>query len=132
MALVFVLFIASVYLLNKWLYQPILAFMDARDKMISDDLANASSNDGEIEAIRAESASIIESAKKEATAIKEKAILEAKDKAFNKVESLKQSNEADLAKFLETLDSQKNELKNALIAQIPEFKKSLSNKIKQI
>ena len=42
MLLVFCLFILCVFLLNQWLYKPILEFMDARDKMIKDDLESKS------------------------------------------------------------------------------------------
>lgn len=132
MLLVFVLFILSIYLLNKWLYQPILSFMDARDAMIKNDLDNASGNEGEIEAIKGEIESILDSARKEATAIKEKAILEAKAEYDKKIEALKMENEKDLANFLESMRAEKDNIKSALLTQLPDFQKSLNAKIKQI
>lgn len=132
MLLVFVLFIISIYLLNKWLYQPIFSFMDARDAMIKNDLDNASGNEGEIEAIKGEIESILDSARKEATAIKEKAILEAKAEYDKKIEALKAENEKDLANFLESMRVEKDNIKSALLAQLPDFQKSLNAKIKQI
>lgn len=132
MLLVFVIFIASIYLLNKWLYQPIFNFMDSRDAMIKNDLDNASGNDSEIESINAERQNILDSARKEATAIKEKALLEAKAEYERQIEALKAENEKDLAVFLESAQKEKQSIKSALLAQMPEFQKSLNAKIKQI
>ena len=132
MLLVFVLFILSIYVLNRWLYQPILNFMDARDAMIKNDLDNASGNEGEIVAIGGEIEGVLDAARKEATAIKEKAILEAKARYDSEIEALKAENEADLARFLESMQKEKESIKSALLAQMPEFQKSLNAKIKQI
>lgn len=132
MLLVFVLFILSIYLLNRWLYQPILNFMDARDAMIKNDLENASGNEGEIEAIKGEIADILDNARKEATAIKEKASLEIRAKCDREIEALKAENEKDLARFLESMQKEKESIKSALLAKMPDFQKSLNAKIKQI
>ena len=132
MLLVFVLFILSIYVLNRWLYQPILNFMDARDAMIKNDLDNASGNEGEIVAIGSEIEGVLDAARKEATAIKEKAILEAKAKYDKAIESLKVEQEKDLARFLESMQKEKESIKSALLAQMPDFQKSLNAKIKQI
>ena len=132
MLLVFVLFILSIYVLNRWLYQPILNFMDARDAMIKNDLDNASGNEGEIVAIGGEIEGVLDTARKEATAIKEKAILEAKAKYDEAIESLKIEQEKDLARFLESMQKEKESIKSALLAQMPDFQKSLNAKIKQI
>lgn len=106
--------------------------MDARDAMIKNDLENASGNEDEIEAIKNEMANILESARKEATLIKEKAILEAKDKYNKHIDAIKQENEKDLANFLESMRIEKDNIKSALLAQMPTFQKSLNAKIKQI
>lgn len=132
MLLVFVLFILSIFLLNKWLYQPILNFMDARDNMIKNDLENANSNDSSIESIHNEINDILQLAKKEATEIKEQAIEKAKLEYNKQIDEEKSANEKDLAIFLESLQEQKDELKKSLLLQIPEFQKSLSSKLKQI
>ena len=132
MALVFVIFILSIFLLNKWLYQPILRFMDARDEMIKNDLDNASGNDSEMESINAERQNILESARKEATAIKEKALSEAKAEYEKHIEALKAENEKDLAGFLESMQKEKQSIKSALLAQMPEFKDSLNKKLQNI
>ncbi|MGX3010762.1 F0F1 ATP synthase subunit B family protein [Helicobacter sp. 23-1044] len=132
MALVFVLFILSIYLLNKWLYQPILAFMDARDAMIKNDLDNASGNESEIAHIDSQIQAILDSAKKEAFSIKEKATLEAKADSANNIEQLKTENDRKLVAFLEALNSEKKSAKSALLSQIPAFQNALNDKIKSM
>lgn len=131
MLLVFVLFILSIYILNKWLYQPILDFMDARDNMIKNDLENANSNDDEIKSIQKEINDILHRAKNEATAIKDQALEKAKLEYEKQIEEAKVANEKDLTIFLESMQEQKNKLKKSLLTQIPEFQQKISNKLKQ-
>lgn len=132
MLLVFVLFIAAVYLLNKWLYQPILGFMDARDDMIKNDLANVDGNDSEMEAIDNEIHSILDAARKEATAIKESATLAAKEEYAKNIEMLKTENDNNLNVFLESMQQEKEALKATLLSQMPEFQASIKNKLQHI
>lgn len=131
MLLVFILFILSIYLLNKWLYQPILNFMDARDNIIKNDLENANSNDDEIKSIQKEINDILNQAKNEAMIIREQALEKAKQEYEKQIEEIKSANEKDLAVFLESMQEQKNKLKESLLTQIPEFQKQISNKLKQ-
>lgn len=132
MALVFVLFIISIYVLNKWLYQPIFSFMDARDKMIKDDLANVDGNDSQIAHIDGEIRTILDEARKEAGAIKENAQNLAKADYASNIERLKTENDANLSARLQALQKEKEELKGALLAQLPTFQASLNNKLKSI
>lgn len=132
MALVFVLFIISIYVLNKWLYQPIFSFMDARDKMIKDDLANVDGNDSQIAHIDGEIRTILDEARKEAGAIKENAQNLAKADYASNIERLKNENDANLSARLQALQKEKEELKGALLAQLPTFQASLNNKLKSI
>lgn len=132
MLLVFCLFILCVFLLNQWLYKPILEFMDARDKMIKDDLESSSSNDAEIEEIKDQINTILENAKKEATTIKEQMQLQVKNEYDRKIDEVKSRNEKELVSFIDSLKQEKDELKQALALQIPDFKNSLNAKLKQM
>ena len=132
MLLVFCLFILCVFLLNQWLYKPILEFMDARDKMIKDDLESSSSNDAEIEEIKDQINTILENAKKEATTIKEQMQLQVKSEYDRKIDEVKSRNEKELVSFIDSLKQEKDELKQALALQIPDFKNSLNVKLKQM
>ena len=132
MLLVFCLFILCIFLLNNWLYKPILEFMDARNKMIKDDLESSSGNDSEIGEIKNQINTILENAKKEAAIIKEQAQLQAKDKYDKDIDEIKSKNEKELLSFIDSLKKEKDELKEALSLQIPDFKNSLSIKLKQM
>lgn len=132
MALVFVLFIVSIYVLNKWLYQPILGFMDARDEKIKNDLANIDGNDSQIAHIDVEIRVILDEARKEAGAIKESALNEAKADYANNIERLKSENDTNLSARLQALQKEKEELKSALLAQMPEFQNALNRKLQNI
>ena len=132
MLLVFCLFILCIFLLNQWLYKPILNFMDARDKMIKDDLESSNNNDIEIAEIKNKIDSILENAKKEAATIKEQAQLQAKDKYDKNIEEIKSNNEKEFVSFIDSLKEEKEELKKALLLQMPDFKNSLNAKLKQM
>lgn len=132
MLLVFVLFIASIYVLNRWLYQPIFGFMDARDDMIKNDLANIDGNDSEVAHIDGEIQSILDNARKEASSIKESATLMAKEEYTKNIEQLKAENDKNLASFLESMQKERESLKSSLLSQIPTFQESLNNKLKSI
>ncbi len=132
MLLVFVLFIISIYVLNRWLYQPILGFMDARDDMIKNDLANIDGNDSEVAHIDGEIQSILDNARKEASSIKESATLMAKEEYTKNIEQLKAENDKNLASFLESMQKERESLKSSLLSQIPTFQESLNNKLKSI
>lgn len=130
MLLVFFVFILCIVLLNQWLYKPILTFMDSRNAMIENDLANTNSNQSEIDAINKEIEGILEVAKKEATSLKENAILRSKTHYEQKIQTIKDSQEKDFANFMKNLENEKQELQQSLMAQMPNFKKSLESKLK--
>ncbi len=132
MLLVFFLFIICIFLLDTWLYKPILKFMDARDDMIKNDMENANSNDSNIEHIQNEIAHILEEAKKEAAFIKEQATTQAKSIYDNKIQELQSNNDKDFVAFTEQLQRDKEELKQSLLMQMPEFQTILANKLKQL
>ncbi len=132
MLLVFFLFLLSIFLLNQWLYKPILNFIDAREKMIKDDLESSSNNDSEIINIQKEINDILENAKKEAVSIKEQAYLCAKANYDKKINDIKVNNEKEMALFIESLNNEKDILKEELLSRIPEFKSILDSRLKQM
>lgn len=132
MLLVFVLFIIAIYVLNKWLYQPILTFMDARDERIKNDLANIDGNDSQIAHIDGEIRIILDEARKEASAIKENALNVAKEDYATNIEQLKSQNDENLNARLKSLQEEKDALKSALLAQMSDFKTAVDRKLKNI
>lgn len=128
--LVFVVFMSCVFLLNKWLYIPILNFMDSRDDMIQRNIDMTDANNKEIEDIKKEIDEILNKAKQEAGAIKEKSILDAKAIANKRLLDAKEKHESDFTVFVEKLSNQKNELRNSLLLRLPSFKADLMDKLR--
>ena len=129
MILVFFIFITCIFLLNKWLYKPLLEFMDSRESMIKQDMEAIEANYEETKKINEEINKIIEGALKSANEIKSKATIESKltyDKKINEVKAL---HERELLSFMVKLEREKEELKNNLLEEIPEIKLSLTNKL---
>ncbi|NPA29808.1 MAG: F0F1 ATP synthase subunit B' [Epsilonproteobacteria bacterium] len=132
MLLVAVVFLVLLMLLNSWLYQPLLRFMDERDKNIRRDLENVSSNTQEIDELRAKAEEVIANAKNEAAALRAKTIEESKLLAQSKLESKKEELEKRYEAFLEELKGEEAKLKSELLSQMPLFKESLKAKFSQI
>jgi F-type H+-transporting ATPase subunit b len=132
MLLVAVVFLVMLILLNSWLYQPLLRFMDERDKSIRKDLENVSSNTHEIDELRAKAEEVIAQAKSEAAAMRAKTIDESKLLAESKIEAKKEELEKRYQAFLEELKQEEAQLKSELLSQIPLFKESLKAKFSQI
>ena len=132
MLLVAVVFLVLLILLNSWLYQPLLRFMDERDKNIRRDLENVSSNTQEIDELNAKAEEVIANAKSEAAALRAKTIEESKLLAQSKLESKKEELEKRYQAFLEELKGEEAKLKSELLSQMPLFKESLKAKFSQI
>ena len=132
MLLVAVVFLVLLFLLNSWLYQPLLRFMDERDKSIRKDLENVSSNAHEIDELRAKADAVIAQAKNEAAAMRAKTIEESKLLAQSKVEARKEELEKAYQEFLAELKKEEEQLKSELLSQMPLFKESLKAKFSQI
>ena len=129
MALVFVVFLILVYLLNRILYKPILSFMDARDASIRKDSEGIEGNTAEIKAIQKETEEILQQAKQEAALIKNKAHDLAKENADMKISQKKEELNRKYSEFMDSLEVERDKLKNALSSQIPAFKESLKAKL---
>lgn len=128
--LVFCIFMLCIILLNKWLYQPLLSFMDARNAMIKKDLDNATGNNSEIDEINKQIEETLESARKEAAGLKEKAILEARVGYDEALQKARESYDKELADFKAQLEEQKQALKQSLMREMPSFQKSLQAKFR--
>lgn len=128
--LVFFIFIICIYLLNKWLYIPILNFIDSRNKMMQNDIDKTNNNKKDIADINKEIENILHKAKQEANNIKENALLSAKNIADKKILEAKSDNDKAFALFIEKLLIEKEELRSSLQLRLPSFKADLSEKLK--
>jgi len=132
MLFVLALFLILLVVLNKILYKPLLKFMDDRDSSIAKDLESAKSLSGNSEALHNEADAILDDARAKATAIRQKAIDEAKVLAESKAESKTSELNKEYASFMEKLDSEKEVLRNTLLSQMPLFKESLKAKFSKL
>ena len=125
-------FLVLLILLNKTLYKPLLEFIDNRNNSINRDLENAGKNASDVVAYYQEVEAILSEGKVEAAKIREAALTEAKEKAAKKIEQKKSDLEVQSAVFLKALESEKDEFKNGLLAQMPLFKESIAAKLNHI
>ncbi|MFT7824192.1 MAG: F0F1 ATP synthase subunit B' [Sulfurimonas sp.] len=132
MLFVLVLFLSLLVLLNNMLFQPLVKFMDDRDNTIAKDLEAAKGLSGNTDELNAKADEILSNAKVEAAAIRQKAIDDEKALAASKVETKQSELEKEYTRFKERLASDKEELKNSLLSQMPLFKESLKAKFSKL
>ncbi len=123
-----VVFFILVFLLNSWLYRPLLRFMNERDGMIRRDLENAMSNEEGSQKVLEEAKAIIMHAKQEASAMKKEALEKLKAQMQEMVASKKAELEKRYEAFEKELVEEEKEIKSALISQMPLFKEALKAK----
>jgi len=128
----FVVFVFLIAVLNSWLYNPLLNFMQKRDDDIKKDLEKVGSNDNEINELLAKAESIVNSAKLEATALREKVIADAKELANSKLEAKRAELAQEYLEFEQSLAKSKEELTEDLMSQVPMFKEALKAKVSQL
>jgi len=132
MLFVLVLFLTLLVLLNNMLFQPLLKFMDDRDASIAKDLKAAKGLSGNTDELNAKAEENISIAKNEAAIIRQNAIDAEKAAAAQKVESKQSELDKEYTKFVETLSTEKEKLKNTLLSEMPLFKESLKAKFSEL
>ena len=106
--------------------------MDDRAAQIKKDLEGAKSNGANVDGMLAEANDVLAEAKKQATAIREKAYNEAKEKADAQLQAAKSSMDTKYEDFAKGLEDDRKALKDSLTSQMPLFKESLKAKISSI
>ena len=132
MLFVLVLFLILLVLLNNMLFQPLVKFMDDRDASIAKDLEAAKGLSGNSDELNAQAEENVNNAKAEAAAIRQKAIDEEKASAAGKVEAKQKELNRKYENFIEKLASDKEDLRNSLMSQMPLFKESLKAKFSKL
>ncbi|MEA3372577.1 MAG: FoF1 ATP synthase subunit B' [Campylobacterota bacterium] len=127
-----IVFLILIAVLNSWLYNPLFAFMNKRDADIKKDLNEVGSNDDEIAALTAEAEKIATDAKLGASALREKVIADAKEIADSKIEAKRADLANEYLEFEKNLAQEREQLKNALLSQVPLFKEAVKAKFSQI
>ncbi len=128
LAVLFVFFLL-LFVLNTMLYKPLLDFMNDRDGSIANDLKSAKELTGNTDELHAQAANIVDDAKSQSSAIREKMMQEAKAKASEKIASKQGELEKEYQNFLDRLNQEKEQLKNALLNDMPTIKSGLKTKL---
>lgn len=132
MLLVLVIFLTSAYLLNRWLFKPLLTFMDNRSISIKSDLQNIQSNSSEVASLNAEADKVLSQAKAEANLIREKALESARAVAEQKISTKRDELEKKKREFMVGLEEEGVMLRNSLLSQMPLYRESLKAKLSQL
>ena len=127
-----IVFLILIAVLNSWLYNPLFNFMNKRDADIKRDLEEVGSNDDEVAALTAEAEKIMTDAKMEAAALREKVIADAKELAESKLEAKRAELASEYIAFEQSLAEDREQLKNALLSQVPLYKEAVKAKFSQI
>jgi F-type H+-transporting ATPase subunit b len=106
--------------------------MDDRDASIAKDLEASKSFSSNTDELNAKADEIISIAKNKAAQIRQKAIDEAKTLAVSRVETKQKELEKEYESFVKNLISEKENLKNELLSQMPLFKESLKAKFSKL
>ena len=127
-----IIFLIVLFVLNGYLFKPLLKHIEDRAKSIKEDLDKAKDNGADVEGMLAEANDNIANAKKEAVAIRQKALNEAMADANKKLVKAKQDIDNKYNSFLSELDVEISNLKDSLSTNVPVFEKSLQAKFKNI
>lgn len=132
MLLVFVVFIITMFLLNTWLFKPLIGFMDERENSLRKDMESAISDDNEVKEIQEKIRSVFADAKAQASRIVEDAIDSAKADYDARMEKKTNEIQAKLESFRADLESQKYQVRQELLADMAGFESALKGKVQQI
>ncbi len=127
-----IVFLTLIAVLNSWLYNPLFAFMNKRDADIQKDLDEVGNNDGEIAALTEQAEKITMDARLDAGSLREKMIAEAKADSDSKIEAKRSELAKEYAEFEKNMALEGEQLKNALLSQMPLFKEAVKAKFSQI
>ncbi|BCD67777.1 hypothetical protein [Nitratiruptor sp. YY09-18] len=127
-----VVFFVLLILLNSWVYKPLLAFMQQRDESIKRDLENAVSNEDESQKLLQEAQAIIAEARTKAAKEKQEKLDALKKEIGEQVASKRAELEKRYEEFLAEIAQEEEQIKNALISQMPLLKEALKAKFNQL
>jgi len=132
LSITIVVFLILIAVLNSLLFKPLFTYMEERDASIKADQDKVGNNDAEIAELTAQAASIVNDAKLEAAAIREKVVAEAKELAESKIEAKRAELAKDKLEFEKSLAESREELKTTLMSQVPLYKEAVKAKFSQI
>jgi F-type H+-transporting ATPase subunit b len=132
LSITIVVFLILIAVLNSLLFKPLFNYMNERDASIKNDLDKVGNNDAEIAELTAQAHKIVNDAKLEAAALREKVIAEAKELAESKIEAKRAELAQDRAEFEKSLAQSRENLKSSLLSQLPLYREAVKAKFSQI
>ena len=127
-----IVFLTLIAVLNNWLYNPLFAYMKKRDEDIKKDLLKVGNNDDEINELNSKAQLIINNAKIDATALREKVVADAKELADSKLEAKRAELASQYLEFEKSLSKSREQLESDLKSQMPLFKEAVKAKFSQL
>jgi F-type H+-transporting ATPase subunit b len=132
MVIVLLIFFFLIYQLNNKLYQPLIRFMDNRERTIAKDLEAARNLSSDSDELLAQAQANLERARSEAARMRQEAIEAVKEENARAVEAKQASLEAAYQQFQARLEEERESLKSTVLSQMPLIKESLKAKFSQI
>ena len=127
-----IVFLTLIAVLNNWLYKPLFAYMKKRDEDIKKDLQKVGNNDDEINELNSKAQLIINNAKIDVTALREKVVADAKELADSKLEAKRAELASQYLEFEQSLSKSREQLESDLKSQMPLFKEAVKAKFSQL
>ena len=127
-----IVFLTLIAVLNSWLYNPLFAYMNKRDEDIKKDLQKVGNNDDEINELNSKAQLIINNAKIDVTALREKVVADAKELADSKLEAKRAELASQYLEFEKSLSKSREQLESDLKSQMPLFKEAVKAKFSQL
>jgi F-type H+-transporting ATPase subunit b len=127
-----IVFLTLIAVLNNWLYKPLFAYMKKRDEDIKKDLQKVGNNDDEINELNSKAQLIINNAKIDVTALREKVVADAKELADSKLEAKRAELASQYLEFEKSLSKSREQLESDLKSQMPLFKEAVKAKFSQL
>lgn len=127
-----IIFLCLIFVLNRILYRPILAFIDNRNSSITSDEQTLQKQSDDTKSYKEEAENILAQARVKIGEIKNKAVEEANLIAQKKIAQTKATLEEDYKSFLVVLEQENQKLKSDLLLKMPEFKSTLNSKLSNL
>ncbi|TLD80691.1 F0F1 ATP synthase subunit B family protein [Helicobacter trogontum] len=132
MLVVFIVFMITMLMLNKFVFQPLFTYMDQREQKVTNDLQLVTREDNELQRIENEIHEVLSNAKAQAFAAKEEQIEEAKKSANAKIGRIQNENREKMDAFMAKLQENRDSIKNDLRTNIGDIESLLTTKIRHI
>ncbi len=132
MVVVLLIFFFLLYQLNDRLYEPLLRFMDERDKTIARDLAEAKQLSSGSEELLRKAQAILDEARSEAAQIRQSAVEKVKEENAAAFSAKQRELDEQYQRFQEELSAKRESLKAVILSQMPLIKESLKAKFSKL